>query len=276
MTRLLAGVAGWPVEQSKSPRLHGFWLRQYGIDGDYVKLAVAPQDLARRLKELPGEGFKGLNLTIPHKEAALPLLDEVDAKARRIGAVNTIVFDAAGKSFGSSTDGYGFIENLKQNHPGFDARRGPAVLLGAGGAGASIAFALLDAGCPEIRVVNRSQDKAQALADRLEGRGRVQGWDKRAASLAEAALLVNATSLGMTGQPALDLDLRALPETALVTDIVYAPLETDLLRAARQRGNLAVDGLGMLLHQAVPGFEAWFGRRPEVTAQLRAHVLGAD
>lgn len=271
----LAGVIGWPVSHSKSPRLHNFWLEKHGVDGLYLPLPVRPEDLSAVLQTLPRMGFRGVNLTIPHKEAALPLLDRLDETARRIGAVNTVVFDEEGKSFGFSTDGQGFIDNLEQGCKTFNAAKGPAVLLGAGGAAAAIAFALEDAGCPEIRIVNRSLERAQALANRLAD-AKAQSWDERAAALEGAALLVNATSLGMMGQPALDLSLDALPTSALVADIVYAPLETPLLLAARRRGNLAVDGLGMLLHQAVLGFEAWFGLRPDVTPELRAHVLGAD
>lgn len=268
----LAGVMGWPVTHSRSPRLHGYWLRKHAIDGAYVPLAVAPQNLAVALAALPVLGFRGVNLTVPHKEASLALCDALDDHARRVGAVNTIVVDADGKLHGGNTDGYGFLENLRQESD-WRAEDGPAVLLGAGGAARAIAVALLDAGVPALRIVNRTESRAAALAAALTGPVETVDWADRAAALADAALLVNATTLGMTGAPPLDVDLAALPVTAVVNDIVYAPLETDLLAAARSRGNPAVDGLGMLLHQARPGFESWFGVRPEVDAGLRAFVL---
>jgi shikimate dehydrogenase len=269
----LAGVIGWPVSHSKSPRLHNFWLSKYGIDGAYVPLPVHPDHLAMVLKALPRMGFMGVNLTLPHKEAALSLVDRADPMASRIGAVNTIVFTSQGEAIGSCTDGLGFLENLRQEAPGFSSAAGPAVVLGAGGAAAGIAFSLLDDGCNEILIANRTLEKAEALAQRLGPLARAVPWEERAQALASAALLVNTTSLGMNGQPVLNIELDALPKSALVTDIVYAPLETRLLAEARARGNKVVDGLGMLLHQARPGFAAWFGRAPDVTAELRDHVL---
>ncbi|MEX0697264.1 MAG: shikimate dehydrogenase [Dongiaceae bacterium] len=269
----LAGVVGWPVAHSRSPRLHGFWLEKHGIDGAYVPIAVRPENLATALRALPLLGFSGVNVTVPHKEAALAVIDRASDAARRIGAVNTIVIDADGQLEGSNTDGFGFLENLAAALPGWRASDGAAVLLGAGGAARAIAAALADGGAPEIRLVNRTPERARRLAAEIGGPFRVVAWPERAAALADAALLVNATTLGMAGQPPLDLELSALPGAAVVNDIVYAPLETPLLAAARARGNRVVDGLGMLLHQARPGFAAWFGVAPQVTATLRDFVL---
>ena len=270
----LAGVMGWPVAHSLSPRLHGFWLDRYGIDGAYEPLAVPPEDFDDTIRNLANKGFRGVNLTIPHKEAGLKVCDEVDDLARRIGAVNTVVFEN-GRLVGSNTDAFGFIKNLRQGAPGWNPAAGSALVLGGGGAARAVAVALADAGAPEVRVCNRTAARTEALAAALGAPGRAVPWEEREAGLGGAALLVNATSLGMTGQPKLELDLHELPESALVTDIVYTPLETALIAHARARGNPAVDGLGMLLHQARPGFEAWFGVAPEVTAELRAFVLSA-
>jgi shikimate dehydrogenase len=270
---LVAGVMGWPVGHSRSPLLHGHWLDRHQVDGAYVPMAVAPEHLERAIRALPALGFRGCNLTVPHKEAALAIVDEVEPLARRIGAVNTLVV-SNGRILGRNTDGIGFLENLKQGLPGWSAARGPAVVLGAGGAARAVIVALADAGAPEIRIANRSPARAEALAAEF-GRPVVPvAWDARADALDGAALLVNTTTLGMSGQPPLALALDALPASALVTDIVYAPLETDLLARARARGNPVVDGLGMLLHQARPGFAAWFGVVPEVDEALRRAVLG--
>ncbi len=266
----LAGVVGWPVGHSLSPRLHGFWLDRHGIDGAYLPLAVEPEKFESALRGLVDLGFRGVNLTIPHKQAALALCNEVAPLAVRIGAVNTLVFED-GRIQGSNTDAFGFLENLRHGAPDWDPAAGPALILGAGGAARGIAVALLDAGAPELRLANRTAARAADLAREL-GVTAVP-WEARGAALEDIGLLVNTTSLGMTDQPPLDLDLDRLPTAAVVTDIVYAPLETDLLAGARARGNPAVDGLGMLLHQARPGFEAWFGAAPEVTAELRAFVL---
>ena len=268
----LAGVMGWPVRHSRSPRLHGFWLERYGIDGAYLPLPVPPGSFADALRALAEMEFRGVNVTVPHKEAALRACDEADDLAQRIGAVNTIVMEG-GRILGSNSDAYGFIENLRQGAPDWRPDSGPAVVLGAGGAARGVAVALLEAGAPEIRLVNRSRPRADALAAELGGPMRAIDWKKRASALDAAGLLVNTTTLGMVGQPALGLDLGRLPETALVSDIVYTPLETPLLAAARARGNQAVDGLGMLLHQARPGFEAWFGVAPQVSDELRRFVL---
>jgi len=271
----LAGVIGWPVAHSRSPRLHGFWLERYGIDGAYLPFAVRPEDLAAALGALPLLGLRGVNVTLPHKEAALGLCARVSEAARRIGAVNTIIVGEDGALEGSNTDGFGFLAHLTASQPSFRPESGPAVLLGAGGAARAIAVALLDAGVPELRLANRTASRAAALAAELVPRVRPVAWADRASSLAGTALLVNSTTMGMSGQAPLDLDLSRLPRQAVVYDIVYVPLETPLLAAARARGNAAVDGLGMLLHQARPGFAAWFGREPEVDAALRDFVLAA-
>ncbi|WP_119460538.1 shikimate dehydrogenase [Rhodospirillaceae bacterium SYSU D60014] len=270
---MLAGVVGWPVSHSRSPRLHGFWLRHHRIDGAYLPLPVRPDSLAAALRALPLLGFKGANVTVPHKEAALAIVDRASAAARRIGALNTIVVGADGTLEGQNTDGFGFRENLRAHQPDWTPTAGPAVLLGAGGAARAIAVALLEEGVSEIRLVNRTADRAERLAREINGPFQIHRWADRGAALAEAGLLVNTTTLGMTGQPPLDLDLAALPTDAVVNDIVYAPLETPLLAAARARGNPVVDGVGMLLHQARPGFAAWYGVEPEVTPALRAFVL---
>ena len=268
-----AGVMGWPIAHSRSPALHGWWLAQYGIDGAYVPMAVKPQDLGAALRALPVLGFAGCNLTIPHKEPAVALVDRVDAVASRIGAVNTIIVGDDGSLEGRNTDGYGFLANLRDGEPGWSARRGAAVLIGAGGAARAIVVALLDEGAPEIRIVNRTAGRAAALAAEFGARIAPVAWHDRGEALAGAALLVNTTSQGMDGEKPLDLPLDRLPRDALVNDAVYIPLETPLLTAARRRGNKVVDGLGMLLHQAQPGFAAWFGVAPEVTPALRAAVL---
>ena len=267
-----AGIVGWPVAHSRSPRLHGYWLDRYGIDGAYVPLAVPPGRVVEALRALPALGLAGVNVTLPHKEEALRACDAVDAHARRIGAVNTIVVGEDGALRGSNTDGYGFIESLRGEIPGWNADS-PALVLGAGGAARGVIGALLDEGCPEVRICNRTRDRAAALAAEFGARCSVAGWADRGAALDGAGLAVNATSLGLAGKPGLDMPLDGLSAGAVVTDIVYTPLETPLLAAARRRGARAVDGLGMLLHQARPGFAAWFGTDPEVDSGLRDFVL---
>jgi shikimate dehydrogenase len=276
----LAGVVGWPVGHSLSPRLHGHWLERYGIDGAYVPLAVRPGDLALAFRALPRLGFLGWNVTIPHKEAALRLVDGRDLSAERTGVVNTVMVDADGRTRGSSTDGPGFLANLRAQVPGWRPEAGPTTLIGTGGGARAVATALLDAGVPGLRLTNRTRERALALAQAL--RAMFPGaavelvpWALRAAALEGAALCVNGTSLGMRGQPPLALDLAALPVTSPVADLVYVPLETPLLAAARARGHPVVDGLGMLLHQAVPGFAHWGGVTPEVDAATRAVLLEA-
>lgn len=268
----VAGVMGWPVSHSRSPRLHGFWLERHAIDGIYVPLPVAPGGIETALRALPVIGFRGVNLTVPHKESALAICDELDPLARRIGAVNTIVVGEDGRLIGSNTDAYGLIENLRRNSP-WRSGNDPAVVLGAGGGARAACVALLDAGAGSVRIANRTQLRAEILAEELGAGVEAVDWENRSDALDGATLLVNTTTLGMAGQPPLEIDLSALPKAAVVCDIVYVPLETPLLAVARARGNPAVDGLGMLLHQAQPGFEAWFGVRPDVDEDLRRFIV---
>lgn len=265
-----AGILGWPVDHSRSPRLHGLWLRRHGIDGAYLPLPVRPERFADSVRALADLGFRGANVTIPHKEAAFAVCDRVDATAHRAGAVNTLVF-RDGMIEGSNTDGWGFLANCAEAAPGWRADAGPVVILGAGGSARAVAAALLDAGCPRVTLVNRTPARAEALARALGGPVAVADRPP----LEEAAMLVNTTSLGMPGQPAQAIDLAPLPARAVVADIVYVPRETALLAAARARGLAVVEGLGMLLHQARPGFAAWFGVTPAVDDELRA-VVGGD
>lgn len=269
----LAGVMGWPVGHSRSPRLHGYWLDHYDIDGAYVPLAVRPEHLHDALRALPKLGFRGCNLTVPHKEAAMDIVDRVDEAARRIGAINTVIVEADGTLTGRNTDAPGFIANLRQNAPSLRLDGATVMVVGAGGAARGVVAGLIEAGAVEIKIANRSPDKTCALVKGFEPYVVSVPWDERADRLDDIDLLVNTTSLGMVGQPPLDLALDGLPRRAVVTDIVYAPLETELLARARARGNPVVDGLGMLLHQAAPGFAAWFGVEPDVTEGLRRHVL---
>ncbi len=269
----IAGVIGWPVAHSLSPRLHGFWLDHHGVDGAYIPMPVSPEHIEMAISSLPKLGFRGANVTVPHKIAAFNAADELSPAACAIGAVNTLVCRDDGSIYGDNTDGYGFIANLKAGAPNWDPSLAPALVLGAGGAARGVAWSLIDAGVPSVMITNRTAEKAQVIADDLGGAITVVPWDNRGAVVADAGLIVNTTSLGMTGKPALDVNLEYASSSTLVTDIVYAPLETPLLRDAAARGCQVVDGLGMLLHQAVPGFEAWFGIRPEVTSELRAHVL---
>jgi shikimate dehydrogenase len=271
----LAGVVGWPIGHSRSPVLHGHWLARYGIRGHYVPLAVRPEDLREALAVLPKLGFRGVNVTIPHKEAALALCSEATEQARRIGAANTLVFQADGAIQGDNTDGCGFIANLRQAAPSWDAAAGPALVLGAGGAARAVVDALVEEGAPEVRIANRTHGRAAALAAPYGARAKAIDWTEAEAAMEGVATIVNATSLGMTGQPPMELAFDAAPDAALATDLVYAPLTTPFLAAAAQRGLRTVDGLGMLLHQAAPGFQRWFGRAPEVDTALREAVLQA-
>jgi shikimate dehydrogenase len=265
----LAGVIGWPVAHSRSPRLHGTWLNRYGIDGAYLPFAVRPEDFRAVVPALAAAGLRGANVTIPHKEAAYALCDEVGETAARAGAVNTLVFED-GRIRGMNTDGYGFIANLRA--AGVDPALGPALILGAGGAARAIASALQEAGAA-VTLCNRTPARAAQLAAALPGATCI-AWAARNAALVDHALLVNTTSLGMTGHEPLAIDLAAASARMAVADIVYSPLVTPLLAAARARGLVAVEGLGMLLHQAVPGFAAWFGVTPEVDDEL-ARIVGA-
>jgi shikimate dehydrogenase len=268
-----ACVIGWPVAHSRSPVIHRYWLKLYGLDGAYEMEAVRPEEIGGFLKGLGQRGYEGANVTLPHKEAALAAADRPDQAATAIGAANTLWLDAKGLLHASNTDAYGFMTHLSAEAPDWNKGSRPVMVLGAGGAARAILHGLLAAGAAKILLANRTEDRARVLAQSFGSRVSLVPWEDRNKALAGCGLLVNATSLGMTGKPPLDLDLSALPEDATVADIVYSPLETPLLAAAKARGNRTVDGLGMLLHQAVPGFERWFGRRPEVTPALRAAVL---
>jgi shikimate dehydrogenase len=274
-----ACVIGWPVAHSRSPVIHRYWLKLYGLDGAYELEAVRPEGIGDFLGSLRQRGYAGANVTLPHKEAALAAADRPDQAATAIGAANTLWLDDKGLLHASNTDAYGFMTHLSAEAPDWNKGGRPVMVLGAGGAARAVLYGLLEGGAAKILLANRTEDRAKALAQSFGSRVSVVPWEERSRALAGCGLLVNATSLGMTGKPPLDLDLSALPADATVADIVYSPLETPLLAAARARGNRTVDGLGMLLHQAVPGFERWFGVRPEVTPELRAHVaanLGAS
>jgi shikimate dehydrogenase len=276
-----ACVIGWPVEHSRSPVIHRYWLKQYGIDGAYEKEAVPPGEAEAFLRGLGERGYVGANVTLPHKLAALKAADVADQAAYAIGAANTLWLDPEGKLNATNTDAYGFMTNLEAQAPSWNTGRRPVLVIGAGGAARAILYGLLVAGAGKILLANRTRDKAEALAAYFGSMSpeanwvEVVDWEQRNRAVAASGLLVNTTSLGMTGQPPLELDLDGLREDAVVADIVYTPLMTPLLSAARNRGRTIVDGLGMLLHQAVPGFERWFGVRPEVTPELRAHVAAS-
>jgi len=270
----LAGVIGHPIAHSKSPRLHGHWLRQHGLAGHYIPMDVAADDLEETLRLLPRLGFRGLNVTIPHKERALQIADLVTDRAALIGASNTLIFRDDGRIHADNTDGYGFIENLRQGVPDWDPKAGPATVLGAGGAARAVLSSLLEAGVPKIMLTNRTRARADKLRADFGARIEVRDWSQAGNLIEDAATVVNTTSLGMSGQPELRVPLDGLHKSTVVTDLVYAPLETKLLAAARQAGCRTVDGLGMLLHQAAPGFERWFGIRPPVDDAARRAVLG--
>lgn len=268
----LAAVIGQPIHHSKSPMLHGHWLRRYGIRGHYIPMEVGPNDLREVLRAMPKMGFVGANVTIPHKVAVFDIADQITDRATIIGAANTLIFRPDGKILADNTDGYGFIENLKQGASDWDAAAGPALVLGAGGASRAIISSLLHAGAPQIILSNRTRIKAEQLQDDFGKRVRVVDWVQVGNAVEDAALVVNTTSLGMVGQPEMRIPLDGLNSSTLVTDLVYTPLETGLLKTAREAGCRVVDGLGMLLHQAVPGFERWFGQRPEVDEAARAAI----
>lgn len=271
----LAGVIGSPVAHSRSPALHGHWLRSYGIQGFYIPMDVAADNLETVLRTLPKAGFVGCNVTIPHKEAALKIADVVSDRAALIGAANTLIFLPDGRIHADNTDGYGFIANLRQNAPAWDPGAGPAAVIGAGGAARAVVASLLEAGVPELRIANRTRARAETLRSEFGARLVVYDWGQAGNMLDGSATIVNTSSLGMVGKPEFRIPLDALSPKAVVTDIVYTPLRTPLLEQAEALGCTVVDGLGMLLHQAVPGFERWFGLRSEVTDSLRNAVLGA-
>jgi len=272
MTVPLACVVGWPVKHSRSPVIHRFWLKELGIAGDYVVQPVEPERAQAFFADFAESGYVGANVTVPHKEVAFAAVADMEPAARSIGAVNTLWLDGR-RLHGTNTDGFGFLANLDQEAPGWDIAPGAAVVLGAGGASRAVLWALANRGFAPIHLVNRTEARAETLARQFGQAIRPAGWHELPSLLAGARLLVNTTSLGMEGEPPLSVDLSPLPTDALVTDLVYVPLETALLAAARGRGLTVVDGLGMLLHQAAPGFERWFGGRPVVTRALRTAVL---
>ncbi len=269
----LAGVIGHPIAHSKSPQLHQHWLKMHGLQGYYIPMDVMSDDLENVLKTLPKMGFVGVNITVPHKEHVMQIADLITDRATLIGAANTLIFRKDGKIHADNTDGFGFIENLRQGAPDWDPKAGPAAVLGAGGAARAVVAALLDVGVPEILISNRTKVRAEKLQDDFGKRLTVVDWVQAGNMLEDASLVVNTTSLGMMGKPDLRVPLDGLQKSAVVTDLVYAPLKTHLLLEAEAAGCTTVDGLGMLLHQAVPAFERWFGQRPEVDSAARAAAL---
>lgn len=269
----LAGVIGSPIAHSKSPRLHGYWLRKYGLIGHYVPLDIATDNLDEAIQLLPKMGFVGVNVTIPHKERILSIADLVTDRAALIGAANTLIFRKDGKIHADNTDGYGFIENIRQSQPDWRPSNGPAAVFGAGGAARAVLVSLLEVGVPEIRLSNRTRSRAEALRTEFGNKITVVDWVQAGNMVDGATTVVNASSLGMDGKGEFRVPMDALAPSTLVTDIVYTPLRTKLLQMAQDRGCPTVDGLGMLLHQAVPGFERWFGKRPEVDEDLRNVIL---
>jgi shikimate dehydrogenase len=269
---LLACVMGWPINQSRSPALHNFWFTQHGLQGSYVPLAVPPERLAAALRALPALNFAGCNLTIPLKQDAMQIVDEVDITAKKIGAMSCIVVRRDGSLAGSNNDWYGFTHNILEFVPDWRADAGPVAVMGAGGGARAVVYGLMERGAREIRLCNRTLARAHVLAKDFGGPIQVLPWEQRHDAIEGCAMLVNATNQGMIGQAALDLRLDKLPKTALVNDIIYNPRETPLIVAARSRGNRTVTGLGMLLHQGIPAWQAWFGITPKVTAELRARI----
>ncbi|WP_438990216.1 shikimate dehydrogenase [Lentibacter sp.] len=269
----LAGVIGSPIAHSKSPALHMHWLKTHGIAGHYVPIDVAQEDLEHIVKTLPKMGFVGVNVTVPYKEKVMEFADLVTDRAALIGSANTLIFRKDGKIHADNTDSYGFIQNLRQKAPDWDPKAGPAAILGAGGAARAVIAALVEVGVPEIMISNRTKARAENLKADFGNRVRVVDWVQAGNMLEDATTVINTTSLGMVGKPPLRVPLDGLQKGALVTDLVYAPLVTHLLNEANKAGCVTVDGLGMLLHQAVPAFERWFGVRPQVTDETRAAVL---
>jgi len=269
----LAGVMGWPITQSRSPILHNYWIEKYNLNGRYVPLAVKPERLADAIRGLPALGFRGCNLTMPHKQFAMTMVDSLTDTAKRIGAINCIVVDDDGKMSGTNNDGNGYVLSVQEVAPHWKPSDGPIAILGAGGAARAIIVALLERGAKEVRVINRTFDKAVALAKEFHPVIKSMPWDKRSDAIDDVTLLVNATNQGMIGKPALDISLDKLSSRTLVSDLIYVPPETAFLAAAKARGNVTINGLGMLLHQARPAFQAWFGILPEITRELRVKIM---
>lgn len=270
---IMAGVIGWPVSHSRSPTIHNYWIHQYKLNGAYGLFPVTPENLEVAIRGLKALGLAGCNITIPHKVAAMRFVDWIDPQAQRIGAINTIVAGADGLLRGYNNDGFGYLQSLLEVQPNWNAAAGPIAVLGAGGAARAILVALIDAGAKEIRLLNRTKDKADELAHEFAPVVSAYPWENRNESLENCAMLINTTSLGMHGQAPLEINLDKLPKTAFVSDAIYAPLETPLLAQAKAQGNLTVNGLGMLLHQARPAFHAWFDLMPDVTQNLRDTII---
>ena len=270
---ILAGVMGWPISQSRSPILHNYWINKYKLNGRYVPLAVRPERLTDAIRGLPALGFRGCNLTMPHKQMAMTMVDSLTDTAKRIGAVNCIVVGDDGKMSGTNNDGNGYVLSVQEVVPSWKPDIGPIAILGAGGDARAIIVAMLERGAKEIRLINRTYEKAEQLAKDFGVAIKPMRWEKRAGAIADVALLTNATNQGMTGKPPLDISLDRLSKHTLVSDLIYVPPETHFLAAAKARGNVTVNGLGMLLHQARPAFKAWFGVMPEITPDLRATIM---
>ena len=270
---VLAGVMGWPVAHTRSPAIHNHWIARHGLKGAYVQLPVHPDRLEAALRGLPALGFAGCNVTVPHKVSAMHFMDELHPTAQRVAAITTIVVQPDGSLLGMNNDGAGYVQSLRDADPTWRGDAGPALVLGAGGAARAIVVALLDEGVPELRITNRTLERAQALAEAFGERVKVVPWAQRNDAMAGVSLLVNTTTQGMHGQPPLDVALDALPAAAMVSDAIYIPMETPLLAQARLRGHRTVNGLGMLLNQARPAFKAWYGVMPEITPELRAAIL---
>jgi shikimate dehydrogenase len=269
---VLAGVMGWPVAHTRSPAIHNHWIARHGLKGAYVQLPVHPDRLEAAIRGLPALGFAGCNITVPHKVSAMHFMDELHPVARRVAAINTVVVQPDGRLLGMNNDGAGYIQSLRDADPSWRGDTGPALVLGAGGAARAIVVALLDEGVPELRITNRTMERAQVLAEAFGDRVKVVPWSERNDAMAGVSLLVNTTTLGMHGQPPLDVALDALPLAAMVSDAIYIPMETPLLTQARLRGQRTVNGLGMLINQARPAFASWFGVLPDITPELRTAI----
>lgn len=268
-----AGVIGFPINHSKSPVIHNYWMKKYDIQACYEAIEVQPSEVLEFIGNLDRKGFAGVNVTVPHKVGVMPLMDDLSVEAKKAGSVNTIIVRSDHTLYGHNTDGSGFLKNLFENKTDFDIKNTKAVVLGTGGAARGVCAALILAGISEIALVYRTKQKAQSLAQSVGGNFNLIQWDQKEQVLSDAGLLINATTLGMKGFDPLEINLKNLPQSAVVADLVYAPLKTDLLKQAENNGNITVDGLGMLLHQAALAFQAWFGIMPEVSAQLREIVL---
>jgi len=273
MTLKKAGVIGFPIHHSKSPIIHNYWLKKYGIPAQYDAFEVRPEELEKFIFSLKEREFAGINVTVPHKVAVMRLMDELSDAAQKAGAVNTVIIKKDGTLLGHNTDGLGFLANVQEKKKDFDIKQKPVVILGTGGAARGICAALVLAHATEIRLVYRTKEKAENLASSVGGNFRLIEWSKKEEALKEAGLLVNATTLGMNGFDPLEIDLSDLDTSAIVADAVYSPLKTKLLKQAAEKGHITADGLGMLLHQACPAFQAWFGIMPEITPELRELVL---